>query len=290
MHEIGVITDGISREFEHALEVMAEHGLRQAELQYVWDREIGDLSDAQVGRVQALIKQYDMDVCCLSRHLFAGAPVGSTEVGDLWHSDQMDGLRRCVDTAKALGCGLVRIMSFRKEMILFGSGGAEQWNVATGAWDKAKVLLEPAVQLAHDKDVTLVLETGNNAIITSGVLGRRLVDEMGSERLKILWDPGNSLYCAEPAFPDGYSALRGCLGHIHIKDLTVDIPGATVAQCRLGEGQMADYFPDIAAALRDDGFDGIVSLESVYHPEGGSFEDGFRSSIGRFKEIFGTSN
>ena len=41
-------------------------------------------------------------------------------------------------------------MSFRKEMILFGSGGAEQWNVATGAWDKLKLLLGPAVRLAED--------------------------------------------------------------------------------------------------------------------------------------------
>ena len=40
--KLGVITDGISRDFEHALNVMAEYGLRYPELQFVWDREVGD--------------------------------------------------------------------------------------------------------------------------------------------------------------------------------------------------------------------------------------------------------
>ncbi len=288
MAKLGVITDGISREFEHALGVMKEHNLRYAELQFLWDKEVGDLDDAEIGRVQDLVKQYEMEVCCISRHNFAGMLVGQTEVGDEGHSKHMAALGRCIDTAKALGCGLVRIMSFRKEMILFGSGGSEAWVVSTGAWDKLKQLLEPAVRLAEDEGVTLVLETGNNAMITSACLGRRLIDEMGSDRLKILWDPGNSLYCGEPAYPDGYEALRGgYLGHLHMKDLRADTPKATVDQCRFGEGQMSAYCQDVAAALDRDGYDGVVSFESVHRPEGGTFEDGFRASFPVFRQVFG---
>lgn len=287
MATLSVITDGISREFEYALDVMLEHGLRHAELQYLWDKEVGDLSEAQIGRVQELVWTRGIEVICVSRHIFAGLPVGQTEVGDSAHQGQMAALRNCIDTAKALGCNLVRIMSFRKEMILFGSGGAEQWNVATGAWDKLKLLLGPALQLAEDSGVTLVVETGNNAMVTSGYLGRKLVDEMGSTHLRVLWDPGNSLYCAEPAIPDGYETLRGCLGHVHIKDLLVDIPKATVQQVRYGDGHMARYFTRIAAALKDDSYAGAVSLESVYRPLGGSFEEGFRASFPAFRETFG---
>ena len=178
-------------------------------------------------------------------------------------------------------------MSFRKEMILFGSGGAETWNVATGAWEKLKLLLEPAVQLAEDEGVTLVVETGNNAMVTSAYLARKLVGELGSDRLRVLWDPGNSLYCAEPAYPDGYEALGDCLAHLHVKDLRVNIPKATVEQCRFGEGQMAAHFGDIVSALGRDGFQGVVSLESVYRPPDGSFEDGFRASFPSFEATFG---
>ena len=287
MATLGGITDGISRELEHALEVMREHGVRQAELQYVWDREVGDLDDAVLGRVEDLVGQYGVRVSCVSRHNFAGLSVGQVEVGDAMHSAHMDALGRCIAEARALDCGLVRIMSFDKEMILFGSGGAEAWNVATGAWDRLKMLLHPAVQLAEDEGVTLVVETGNNAMVTSGHLGRRLVDEMGSDRLRVLWDPGNSLYCNEPAYPDGYVALGASLAHVHIKDLRVDIPKATVEQCRFGDGQMAPYFGGIASALVRDRFRGVVSFESVHRPRGGSFEDGFRASFPAFRRTFG---
>lgn len=287
MARLGVITDGISRDLEHALAVMREHGLKHAELQYVWDREVGDLDDALLGRVQDLVQQYEVEVCCLSRHVFAGLAVASTEVGDEAHSRQMQCFRRCIDEAKALRCRLVRTMSFRKEMILFGSGGAEDWNVARGAWDALKRLLAPAVELAETEGMTLVVETGNNAMVTSGHLAHRLVEELGSDHLKVLWDPGNSLYCAEPAYPDGYEALKSCLAHCHFKDLRVDIPKATVEQCRFGEGQMAAYFGSIAKALAADGYDGVVSLESVYRPANGSFEDGFRASFPAFETMFG---
>ena len=55
----------------------------------------------------------------------------------------------------------------------------------------------------------------------------------------------------------------------------------------MGQGKLADQFAPIAAALREDGYDGVISFESVYHPGNGDFEAGFRQSIGVFKGIFG---
>ena len=122
---------------------------------------------------------------------------------------------------------------------------------------------------------------------SSCVLGHKLIDELGTKNLKILWDPANSLYCNERAYPEGYEALRGgYLGHVHIKDSKVDIPMASVEQTAVGDGQMAPYLEDIARSLKEDRYDGIISLESVYHPDDGTFEDGFQASIGRFKAIF----
>ena len=125
-------------------------------------------------------------------------------------------------------------------------------------------------------------------MITSAYLARKLIDELGSRRLKVLWDPANSLYCAEVPFPDGYESLRGgYLGHIHIKDVEVQIARATVTCKQMGSGHLGPYLPRIAAALREDGYDDAISLESVYRPPGGTFEDGFRASVGRFQELFG---
>ena len=285
MAKLGVITDGISREFEHALSVMNEFGLTYAELQYLWDKEVGDLSDAQRDRAQRLVKAHEVEVSCISRHIFGGLALADISSTAPAYRAHLDALGRCIDTALALDCQLVRIMSFKKEMILFGSQGANEWNVAGGAWDKARELIGGAVQVAEDREITLVVETGNNAITNSAGLACKLIDELGSRRLKLLWDPA---YSTEAAYPDGYDALRGgYLGYLHLKDVVVDIAKATVTCCQLGSGQMAPYLPELADALAADGYAGSISLESVYRPPGGTFEDGFRASVAVMKALFG---
>ena len=201
----------------------------------------------------------------------------------------MDALKRVIDMAHTVGSPLVRIMTQKKEQILWGSGGAEKWNVAHGAWDTMGPLIAPAVELARKEGVTLAMETGNGTMVNSNYTARKLIDELDAmDALKVLWDPANNCWCHERAWPDGYDELRGgYCGHIHIKDVQVDTPRATLTVKRLGEGQLADHFQPIADALRDDAYDGTISLESVFHPGNGDFEAGFRLCIDRFKAIFG---
>lgn len=287
MAKLGVITDGISREFEHALTVMNETGLEYAELQYLWEKEVGDLNDAEIAKAQSLLKVHEMKVSCISRHNFAGMLVGDTEVGDGNYNRHMDSLQRCIDMALELGTNVVRIMSFRREMILFGSSGADYWVTSTGAWDKLLKLLESPVKLAEEKNINLVLETGNNAMVPSAWLGKKLIDDVGSDRLRILWDPANSLYANEPTYPDGWEALKdGYIGHFHIKDAKVNMPHAHVEFCEMGKGDMAPYLEPLANEMKLNNYNGYISLESVYRPDGGSFEDGYRASLPKFKELF----
>ena len=200
----------------------------------------------------------------------------------------MAAFRRTIDMAKSLDTNLVRIMSGRKEMILFGSHGAEVWNVSNGAWDRFLTLMEHPIQVAEDENITLVVETGNNSMITSGFLGRKFIDDMGSPNLKILWDIPNTLYCADIPYPDAYEHIKDHIGHIHIKDAHVNIPHATLDICPLGEGDAAPYLEDIANALKRDNYQGIISFESVYRPNNGTFEDGFRTCMPAFKKLFGS--
>ena len=288
MAKLGVITDGISRDLEHALQVMTEADLEYAELQFVWEKEVGDLDDDEMARLTDLVERYGVKIPCITRHNFVGLLVGNTELGDADHQKHMAALERCFVMAKAFDTKLVRIMSFRKEMIIFGYNGAEVWNASKGAWEQLLVLLEPAVKLAEEHGITLVVETGNNAMVASAYLGRKLIDDLGTNNLKVLWDPANTLYCTEEVYPAGYEILRGgYLGHLHIKDCNVDIAKASVQQCALGTGQMAPILEELAAALVADQYDGVISLESVYHPTGGTFEEGFHYAVRRFKEIFG---
>ena len=285
--KLGVICDGISRDLEHALTVMDEFDLDYAELQFVWDKEVGDHTATEIRKIKDLLTAHNKPVSCLSRHIFAGLTTAS-RAGDPDHTRHMDSLKRVIDMAHQLNCPLVRIMTSKKEQILWGLNGAEQWNVAKGAWDTLPPLIAPAVDLARTEGVTLVVETGNGTMVNSNYTAVKLIDALDAKDvLKILWDPANNCWCHERAWPDGFDTAKdGYLGHIHIKDVIVDTPKATLEVREMGTGQLADLFQPMAGGLRDIGYDGVISFESVYHPGNGNFEDGFRSSIGLFKQYF----
>lgn len=286
--KLGLICDGVSRDLGHTLRVMDEFDLEYAELQFVGDKEVGDHSAQEIAEIKSLLEQHGKPVSCLSRHVFAGMTTANRP-GDALHVKHMDALKRVMEMAHVLGSPLVRIMTQKKEQILWGHGGAEKWNVANGAWDTMPPMIAPAVELAKAEGLTLVVETGNGTMVNSNYTARKLIDDLDAkDTLKVLWDPANNCWCHETAYPDGYEAVRdGYLGHVHIKDVQVDTPRATLEVRKMGEGQLADQFQPMADALRRDNYDGVISFESVYHPGNGNFEDGFRQSIGLFKEIFG---
>ena len=285
--KLGVICDGISRDLTHAIDVMDEFDLTYAELQFVGDKEVGDHSAAEIAEIDQLLRGRGKPVSCLSRHIFAGT-TSANRPGDALHQKHMDALKRVIDMAHILGAPLVRIMTQKKEQILWGRNGAEKWNVAHGAWDTMAPMIAPAVDLAKAEGVTLVVETGNGTMVNSNYTARKLIDELDAkDTLKVLWDPGNNCWCHERAFPDGYEAVRGgYLGHVHIKDVLVDTPRATLEVRKMGTGQLGPMFQPMADAMRADHYDGVISFESVFHPGNGDFEDGFRQCIGLFKEIF----
>jgi sugar phosphate isomerase/epimerase len=285
--KIGVICDGISRDLNLAIDAMDEFALEYAELQFVGDKEIGDHTSQEVADIKLLLQDRGKHVSCLSRHIFAGM-TSENRPGDELHTGHMDALKRVIEVAHEVGSPLVRIMTPRKEQILWGRNGADQWNVAHGAWDALPPLIAPAVDLARSEGVTLVVETGNGTIVNSSYTARKLIDDLDAKNtLKVLWDPANNCWCHELAYPDGYEEIRdGYIGHIHIKDVQVDTPRATLEVKKLGEGQLGELMQPISNALTSDEYDGVISLESVYRPDAGDFETGFRQCIDRFKDLF----
>ena len=286
--KLGVICDGISRDLDHALTVMNEFDLEYAELQFIWDKEVGDHDAQEISKIKDLLEKHNKPVSCLSRHVFAGLTT-QNKPGDADHTRHMDALKRVINMAHQLGSPLVRIMTSKKEQILWGHNGAEKWNVAKGAWDSLPPLIAPAVELARAEGVQLVVETGNGTMVNSNYTACKLIDELDAKDvLKVLWDPGNNCWCHELAYPDGFETVKdGYLGHLHIKDVLVDTPKATLEVREMGTGQLAPLFAPMAQALRDNNYDGVISFESVYHTGDGDFENGFRKCIDLFKTHFG---
>jgi len=267
---------------------MNETGVQYAELQEVWGKRIELCTIEEAEKIKALNEKYGIKVASVTTHAFVGIGVGTLEVGDETYNKQMELLKNGIAIAKVVEAEHIRAMPFTKAMVMWGYHGSEQWNAGGNkAWPKFIELYRPIAKLAEEEGISLTVENGFNAMITSGFLSAKFIKDLGSKNVSILWDPANALYHFDAAYPEAYNALRGCIGYVHMKDLIVNPIEGWVDITAIGHGQMAQYFDRIAKALREDGYNGFVSLENIYKPDGGDFVDGYRIDIPNLIKIFG---
>lgn len=279
---------GPNGDFERALSLMQADGLYEADIEFIWGKKPGFHTDEENERIQSLLTQYGIRAAVIGGFAFRDQSAQKIELGDAAYQEHLAEIKAQIELAKALGCKKVRCLTFSKQMAIWGYDGADKRNAYNNqTWPKMLRIFEEPVRLAEDNGIELLIETGVNTLLTSAYLTRKFIEDMGSKHLKILWDPANTLFNYETPFPDAYEELKDIIGHIHIKDGTVDTRKSIITSTSVGEGTMANYMDDIAQALRKDGYQGVVSLENFYIPPGGSLEDGYRACVGGFKRIFG---
>ncbi len=272
--QLAAITDEISHDFEHALDVLQEYGASGAELRGLWETNIADLTDEQAARARAALKQRNMKVVCLSTPFYKCDLVadGSAEdeaAGPLHLAkprgleQQLELLQRCVRLAHTFDTTLLRVFTFWRKAPLTPELEARIVDAFAAP-----------LELAAREGVTLVLENEHSCYIGTGAEAARIAAEIDSPHLKLVWDPGNAFAAGEIPYPAGYEAVKPWLAHIHVKDgRMVETPqGPHTEWCVIGEGEI-DYKGQFDA-LKRDGYTGFVSLETHYVPKTGSGEGG----------------
>ena len=274
MH-LAAITDEISQDFEHALDVLVEYEAAAAELRGLWGVNIADLTDEQAERARAALSQRGLRVAALSTPFFKcdldTDAVNEGEAAGRMHlaaprglPQQMDMLRRCIELAHFFGTDLIRVFSFWRKAPLTAQ-----------VEERILAAFEAPVAMAAREGVVLGLENEHACYIGTGVEAARIAAAINAPQLRIVWDPGNAFCAGEPPYPEGYDAVRPWFSHVHVKDATmVDTPdhGQQPRWCVVGAGDI-DYTGQFAA-LKQDGYHGYISLETHYVPESGSAPDG----------------
>ncbi|HLJ55897.1 MAG TPA: sugar phosphate isomerase/epimerase family protein [Chthonomonadaceae bacterium] len=272
---LSAITDEISQDFEHALDVLGEYGARGAELRGLWGVNIADLTDGQADRAKEALTQRGMSVAALSTPFFkCDLDMGAENAGEAagrMHlatprglPQQMDMLRRCIDLARHFDTSIIRVFSF--------------WRKAPLTPDLEEQIVEAfrePVEIASRAGVTLGLENEHACYIGTGAEAARIAAQVASPNFKIVWDPGNAYYAGETPFPAGYKEAKPWVVHVHVKDaVTITTPdrGPQPRWCVVGDGEI-DYVGQFAA-LQASGYTGWISLETHYVPETGSGPDG----------------
>ncbi|MSS70215.1 MAG: sugar phosphate isomerase/epimerase [Candidatus Latescibacteria bacterium] len=175
-----------------------------------------------------------------------------------------DGLRRLGELAAAcerLGTSVITLCTGTRDP-------ENMWrrhpgNDAPEAWEDALASMRQAVEITEGTGVTLAFEPEVSNVVDSAQKARRLLDEIGSPRLKVVMDGANIFHTGElPRMPEildeAFALLGPDIALAHAKDLDRDGEAGHLAA---GTG-LLDY-DRYLSLLRAAGFDGALILHSL---------------------------
>jgi sugar phosphate isomerase/epimerase len=280
MMRLSCITDEISQDLGHALQVLAGFGTNEAELRNVYGKYIVDADEALLTRVENDLKQAGMRVACLDTPLYKCDLETQKETDGATHNakertleDQLSLLQHSIDLCKRFDTQYIRIFSFWRRGTL--TPEIEERIAAE--------LVRPC-QVAERAGITLLLENEHACYTGTGAETRRMIEMVASPALKMVWDPGNAFMAGEQPFPSGWENAAPYAAHIHIKDAHVGEDGK-LHWCRVGEGDI-DYVGQFNA-LRDAHYDGVISLETHWGGPNGDKEAGTIQCLESLKKLIG---
>ena len=274
--KLSVITDEITQDLGHALEVAAnEFGFGQVELREMWGKNIMNLDSKEIGEARRLLEKYKLRVSSIGSPVFKVdwpdapkskfSPVRDQFNASFTYKQQGELLERALELARAFNVDRIRIFDFWR---------LDEQEPYRDAIDER---LRQAASVAAQQKVTLLLENEHACNTATGKEAARTLSAVRSDYFKLNWDPGNAAASGETPYPDGYSLIpKDRIGYLHCKDVVrKDGKSSWMA---MGRG-IIDWTGQFTA-LAKDGYRGTVSLETHWRGAGTPEESSRQSWAG----------
>lgn len=253
--KLGAISDGFSQNFEEALGVMKNYGLRWVEIREVFGIYNTEATPAQVQQMKELVHRYGMRVSVIDSAVYKCTLPGTTpithEKDSYPYSQQMELLKRACDRANALGSQKVRIFTF--------------WRVADPAAVSHRIAteLQKAVDVAKTHNIRLVIENEEACNVATGHELSRILAAVPAPNLGANWDVGNGYIQGEVSYPNGYDQLdKARIWNMHLKSMQCQSGLKHCSEMVAGQGQV-DLVGQFKALLRD-GYHESMSVECEF--------------------------
>ncbi len=253
---VSIISDEISRDPLTAAELAARWGLRHLELRsYYGTRAPRGMSDADITAVAKAASGFGLDVPSISPGLFKltiDDPAIDDHRGDLGE--------RCLQMAEMLGAGVMVIFPYIRS----------DRDEPDDEWPDALVEdFRRIADLAAARGITIAVENEPICYAATGPSLARLLNEIDRPNCGANWDPANHFVYRPEDFRAGYQALGERIVHVHVKDHAVDAEGGR-RTVPAGEGEVD--WPGQVRALLDDGYAGLMVVETHFAPRVGGSE------------------
>jgi sugar phosphate isomerase/epimerase len=282
--KIGVISDEISQDFDHACYVInKQFGLHWVELRAIWGKNLQAVSDDDIAKAQTILAKYNLQVTDISSPLYKvdwpeAPPSKYSSKEDLHGANettfkqQQDVLERSISLAKQFKTNKVRCFDF--------------WRIDdVKPYRKAiNQKLQEAAEFAARQNVLLVLENEFECNTATGREAAATLADIPSRNLALNWDPGNAVMRGElDAYPGGWDVLpKDRIHHCHVKNAVKDATGKIVwSPVDIGYIDWTAQFK----ALQAIGYSDAVNLETHWRGAGTPEASSIRSWEGMKKAL-----
>ena len=271
--------------------------------EYVWfnnlpdEPPIAEMSDAEIDRMGERVAQHGLEIFLIGAsnpfkqiHL-TDLDLDTLETHPAFRQD-FDNFKQSLKVAAQLKIGAVNIFTFAwpGEYTAGKPTWPMRWRTRGGViadidMDKLvkafSMVAEEAEQ--YDIDVALSMMPWNYTNTTNNF--RRVVEAVGSERIKVMWGPADNTNCGESdTATTGFDNVRPYLHGLHLKDLRViDGLHLNFEYCPIGEGDV-DYLT-VLRNLRAHHSDAVLSVATHFKPASGSAEEAMRINYANLKAL-----
>ena len=273
---IAAITDEFSPDLKGALDPMTEIGMTGAELRVVFGKNIMDLTDDEVKQATDLLAERGIQVISIASPILkcvlpGGGDVDSRFQQDIFNSrhtfdDQPRLADRAIKIAEITGAKIIRVFSY--------------WRTVQpeASFDAVVTALNGLSDKFESAGLICGLENEHACNIATAAESAKVLAAVDHPALKLVWDPANALCSGEVPYPGGYNLLpKGRVGHVHIKDCHIEHQADGSHKPIWGPvGTRAVDWKGQIAALKADGYQGFISLETHWGGPGGNKWEGSR--------------
>lgn len=256
--KLGVISDGLSADFETALKILQCYSVKWVEIRSVWGKYNTEASPEQIRHLKDLLDQYQIRCSQVDTALFKCTLPGTKTLGAgtpvYPYAEQMDLLKRAADRAHAWGTHQLRIFAF--------------WRVAEPEkiFGRISEELQKAAEVAKSQGVRLAIE---NEDATNVGTVRELAKILATlpSNVGANYDVGNGMWLGEASYPDGYKTLDPKrIWNLHLKGAQCGPHFTDCKEAFADEGQID--LKGILRALMRDGYQETMSLECEFNAPG----------------------
>ncbi len=245
------IADEASPELSRQLAAHRELGWNHIEIRMIEGTNLTGIPDSKFDRVADALGRAGIKVSCFASQLANWARPISTDF-----SVDLDELERAIPRMQRLETPFIRCMSYPNS----------DPPLSDAEWRRQVVTrMKELARRAEDGGVTLVHENCDGWGGRSGQHTLDLLDDVGSDHLKLVFDTGNPVAKHQDAW-EYYTKVRDHVVSVHIKDYE-DCSGGKEKATFPGEGK--GYVREIITDLFRRGYDGGFSIEphitSVIH-------------------------